>query len=318
MRGVCHAAKESVATTSNAERFLEDLDDENRVSVDDGEAVRQELQVVQSEIGSSTGRFLRGFLSRARLERQLEQIDVAKVVDEQKVARFSKDRSNYEKLDVQRPEQQQGERGDSSSTEKLKNHQFIFESSLELMSSTKVGGFQMAPGGQKSGPPPAVKKVLNLFGSGKEEDKLVGYLSFLKIGPKLLKYLPGKKVQDLRNWLTVYSYWNQGGEENVTSMINYILRECFELPSAPPEPRALLETPATGCLHPEAPGRYFESPDAYMQWYEKHGPLKNTSSPRAAVLLYRKHVITKQPYINDIMNAWKKRASSNPNLYQWC
>lgn len=43
MRGVCHAAKESVATTSNAERFLEDLDDENRVSVDDGDAVRQEV-----------------------------------------------------------------------------------------------------------------------------------------------------------------------------------------------------------------------------------------------------------------------------------
>jgi len=37
----------------------------------------------------------------------------------------------------------------------------------------------------------------------------VGYLSFLKIGPKLLKFIPGKKVRDLRNWLTVYSYWNQ-------------------------------------------------------------------------------------------------------------
>ncbi|WPT13938.1 Magnesium-chelatase subunit H [Picochlorum sp. SENEW3] len=450
MRGVCHAAKESVATTSNAERFLEDLDDGDRVSVDDGDAVRQELQMVQSEIDEQYRQVFEGFpfesavdtdgedvhiderdmaesifqsisrespnlsksmlqfaeqqgdgrwkefqktvtvlkMKRSRLERQLEQIDVAKVVDEQKVARFSKDRSNYEKLDVQRPEQQQGEQGDSSSTEKLKKssvrivlmtgfesfnsdlyrkvavnlsksfpsaqlivfndrdletrrdevslalagadvffsslifdfdqvewlnenikdipYRFIFESSLELMSSTKVGGFQMAPGGQKSGPPPAVKKVLNLFGSGKEEDKLVGYLSFLKIGPKLLKYLPGKKVQDLRNWLTVYSYWNQGGEENVTSMINYILRECFELPSAPPEPRALLETPATGCLHPEAPGRYFESPDAYMQWYERHGPLKKTSSPRAAVLLYRKHVITKQPYINDLIECLEK------------
>lgn len=54
-----------------------------------------------------------------------------------------------------------------------------------------------------------MKKVLSLFGSGREEDRMVGYLSFLKVGPKLLKFLPGQKVKDLRNWLTVYGYWNQ-------------------------------------------------------------------------------------------------------------
>ena len=50
---------------------------------------------------------------------------------------------------------------------------------------------QMDPSGKSKGPPPAVKKVLGLFGSGKEEDRMVGYLSFLKIGPKLLRFLPG-------------------------------------------------------------------------------------------------------------------------------
>ena len=49
----------------------------------------------------------------------------------------------------------------------------------------------MDPSGKSKGPPPAVKKVLSLFGSGKEEDRMVGYLSFLKIGPKLLRFLPG-------------------------------------------------------------------------------------------------------------------------------
>jgi hypothetical protein len=57
--------------------------------------------------------------------------------------------------------------------------------------SLQVGGFRMAPGGKSKGPPPAVKKLLGLFGSGREEDKMVGYLSFLKVGPKLLKFLPG-------------------------------------------------------------------------------------------------------------------------------
>jgi magnesium chelatase subunit H len=84
----------------------------------------------------------------------------------------------------------------------------VFESALELMALTKVGGFTMgAPGAGPAGPPPAVKKVLSLFSSGREEDKMVGYLSFLKIGPQLLKFLPGQKARDLRTWLTAYAYW---------------------------------------------------------------------------------------------------------------
>ncbi len=191
---------------------------------------------------------------------------------------------------------------------------FIFESSLELMSSTKVGGFEMAAGGKAAGPPPAVKKVLSMFGSGREEDKMVGYLSFLKIGPKLLKYLPGKKVKDLRTWLTVYSYWNQGGLENVTGMFQFLVRECFKLTNstAPPlEPAAVIETPATGCLHPAAPGRYFSSPAEYWQWYTREykpeNPALDSTAPVAAVLLYRKHVITNQPYINQLIECMEQQ-----------
>ena len=79
---------------------------------------------------------------------------------------------------------------------------FVFESALELMSETRVGAFEMAPpaDGKKPGPPPAVKKLLGLFGSGREEDRLSGYLSFLKVGPKILKFFPMQKAQDLRAW----------------------------------------------------------------------------------------------------------------------
>lgn len=88
--------------------------------------------------------------------------------------------------------------------------------------------------GQKAGPPPAVKKVLSLFGSGREEDKLTGYLSMLKIGPAMLKWVPGERARDLRHWLTVYSYWNQGGLDNVTAMCLYMVNEFFELQDAKP------------------------------------------------------------------------------------
>lgn len=183
---------------------------------------------------------------------------------------------------------------------------FVFESSLELMGLTQVGSFQMTSGGQRSGPPPAVKKVLSMFGSGREEDKMVGYLSFLKIGPTLLKFLPGQKAKDLRTWLTVYAYWNQGGLENVSSMVQYLVKECFSnrLSTASggtpiPDPPPVISTPATGCLHPLAPkaSPYWESPARYWDWYQQHGPVQDHQAPVVALLLYRKHVITKQPYI---------------------
>ena len=99
----------------------------------------------------------------------------------------------------------------------------VFESALELMSLTKLGKFVI--GDKPKGMPKPVKFILSKFGNSREEDKLAGYISFLKTGPKLLKYVPGKKVQDLRNWLIIYGYWNAGGTENVASMCWIVSRE---------------------------------------------------------------------------------------------
>jgi magnesium chelatase subunit H len=58
----------------------------------------------------------------------------------------------------------------------------IFESATELMEFNQVGTFNMLPSSSSSGtptppgPPPAVKAVLSKFSSGKEEDKLNGWL----------------------------------------------------------------------------------------------------------------------------------------------
>ncbi|GIM01458.1 hypothetical protein Vretimale_6174, partial [Volvox reticuliferus] len=181
----------------------------------------------------------------------------------------------------------------------------IFESALELMSCNKVGSFQMGGGngadapGKAPGPPAAIKKVLSMFGSGREEDKMVGYLSFLKVGPKLLKWVPGQKAADLRTWLTAYAYWNQGGNSNVLAMFAFLVETLFEQTGYVPPP--VVETPPLGCLHP-LHGGYFSSPTDYMRWYEKSGPLRGTGAPVVAVLLYRKHVITEQPYIGQLIS----------------
>ncbi|MGB7247510.1 MAG: magnesium chelatase subunit H [Phormidesmis sp.] len=184
----------------------------------------------------------------------------------------------------------------------------VFESALELMALTQLGKFAIAPktdpqtGKQKTGMPKPVQFILSKFSSGNEEDRLAGYLSFLKVGPKLLKYVPARKVQDLRNWLIIYGYWNASGLENVTALFNYLAQKYLKLPALPIPP--VVETPNMGLLHPDYDG-YFTSPKAFIHWYE------NTYTPdapanRVAILLYRKHVITRQAYISQLIRAFEQ------------
>lgn len=184
----------------------------------------------------------------------------------------------------------------------------VFESALELMSLTQLGKF--AIGDKPKGMPKPVQFILSKFSNGREEDKLAGYISFLKTGPKLLKFIPIGKVQDLRNWLIIYGYWNAGGTENVAALFwtlaeKYLNLTVGEIP--PP-----LETPNIGLLHPDYVG-YFESPREYLTWYlgrqvedrEDKGD-GGEQLPRVGILLYRKHVITKQPYIPQLIRSFEQ------------
>ncbi|MGA7935123.1 MAG: magnesium chelatase subunit H [Kovacikia sp.] len=184
----------------------------------------------------------------------------------------------------------------------------IFESALELMSLTQLGKF--AIGNKPKGMPKPVQFILSKFGSGREEDKLAGYISFLKTGPKLLKFVPVQKVQDLRNWLIIYGYWNAGGIENVAALF-WVLAEKYlglSVGEVPPP----IETPNIGLLHPDYPG-YFESPRRYLEWYYHSRQSAANSGQQAGkeqgivgLLLYRKHVITKQPYIPKLIRAFEE------------
>ena len=197
----------------------------------------------------------------------------------------------------------------------VKGPRLIFESATELMTYNRVGTFSMEQKGDgPSGPPPAVKAILNKFSSGKEEDKINGYLKMLKIGPDLLKYVPGEKAGDLRTWLEAYRYWNQGGTANASSMLQLLVQRA--LPHNKNIERIPLPdlevTPDIGLLHPLAVSRYFANPKEYINWRESKecrqladqqgfrlAPAE--TAPRVAVLLYRKHVITGQRYIGDLI-----------------
>ncbi len=232
----------------------------------------------------------------------------------------------------------------------------VFESALELMSLTQIGAFKI--GDKPKGMPKPVKFILDKFSNGREEDKLAGYISFLKVGPKLLKYVPVQKVQDLRNWLIIYGYWNAGGADNVVSMFWIIAEKYLGLKVAEIPPP--VETPNMGLLHPDYNG-YFESPRQFLDWYLGHQSARGgqdarstkearhldrkgyngqdarstkfeinesqisdrvsngqdarstkfgtnwfqnsypVKAPVVGILLYRKHVITKQPYIPQLI-----------------
>src|SRR5919202_856158 len=191
----------------------------------------------------------------------------------------------------------------------------VFESALELMSLTQIGAFKI--GDKPKGMPKPVKFILDKFSNGREEDKRAGYISFLKVGPKLLKYIPVQKVQDLRNWLIIYGYWNAGGADNVVSMFWIIAEKYLGLKVAEIPPP--VETPNMGLLHPDYNG-YFESPRQYLDWYlgnqsarggqDAHPTKFETNwaqkaegekSPVVGILLFRKHFITKQPYIPQLI-----------------
>ena len=175
-------------------------------------------------------------------------------------------------------------------------HVFVFESALELMSATRVGAFRM---NSSKGMPNGVRVVLRKLGLvGREEDKLAGYLALLKNAPRLLKLVPGRAARDLANWLTVYSYWNAGGVSNVANMLEYITREVLLRPGVG-DIDQVVQIPNVGLLHPEYDG-FFEHPAAYVEWYERRFP-ERRDWPRVAVLLYRKHVVSRLRYIGELI-----------------
>jgi len=172
----------------------------------------------------------------------------------------------------------------------------VFESALELISLTQLGAFAM--GNKPQGMPKPIKFILDKFSNGREEDRLAGYISFLKIGPSLLKYIPVQKVQDLRNWLIIYGYWNAGGADNVAALFGTIAEKYLNLKVGDIPPPYV--TPNMGLLHPDYQG-FFTSPKAYLAWYRQMA----IDRPIVGILLYRKHVITKQPYITQLIRQFE-------------
>ncbi len=163
-------------------------------------------------------------------------------------------------------------------------------------------------------------------------------ITLLYRGPELLKFVPGQKANDLNMWLQTYRYWNQGGLKNAASMLqllqSYYLSTTNETSSPDLTNLPELEvTPDIGLLHPlllkkNGEKRYLTSPKEYIMWresqmckqlaVEKNFSLAPSDAPRVAILLYRKHVITDQRYIFDLITIMEEQGILPVSLQCFC
>ncbi len=134
-------------------------------------------------------------------------------------------------------------------------------SASEVMKLTRMGKFSMD--GSASGPMSFLKKL-----RGKPEAKTddpaartsagAKQMAMLRRLPKILRFIPGT-AQDVRAYFITLQYWLAGSEENVTSLVHYLVDRYAAGPrkvlrglakAQPP-----VEYPEVGIYHPRMPGR---------------------------------------------------------------
>ena len=131
-------------------------------------------------------------------------------------------------------------------------------SDAEIIRLTRLGRLDM------SAPPSGMMKLMKrLRGSSTpNSDSGEKRMRQLRRLPKILKLIPGK-AQDLRSWFLVMQYWLGGSDDNIESMVRYLLGKYAAtrpnwLGAAAPAP---LEYPEVGLYHPDLKDRITTDPD---------------------------------------------------------
>ncbi|PDW03164.1 magnesium chelatase subunit H [Candidatus Viridilinea mediisalina] len=188
---------------------------------------------------------------------------------------------------------------------------FAFESLPEVMRLTKVGGYAMGGKGGGGGMPKPVQNVAKLLVGNREEDALYGYVKLQKITSKLINFLPGKRLNDFRNWVNVSTYWSTRNVANTAAMFKLIMREYCGMPKLQVPPPVVV--PDMGFAHPEAP-KYFAKPDEYVRWEKDYRKQRAKATKRGmpkppeplgtvALLSFRSHILGGTSYHNDVVHA---------------
>jgi magnesium chelatase subunit H len=175
----------------------------------------------------------------------------------------------------------------------------------DLMRRTRMGKldiFALSAAGRSSERPHVAQRLVRRLGSWiasyarahrqRGSTQRTGqYLKFVEYIPTVLRFVPSSgKLKDIKNYLTLFSFFMQPTPANIRSMVLYAIKHYvpgygkrFKIES--PERK-----PAIAIYHPDAPS-LFESFDQYRKWHER---IKGRFDPKRAIglLLLRPQIIS--------------------------
>ncbi|WP_132254558.1 magnesium chelatase subunit H [Methylobacterium segetis] len=155
-------------------------------------------------------------------------------------------------------------------------------SAAEIVRTTRLNRFNM-DGSQRS----ALDFLKRLRGKGPAQGNAGRQMALIRNLPKILRFIPGS-AQDVRAYFLTLQYWLSGSDENVSSLVRFLVgryasgeRAAWREIAAAPAP---LSYPETGLYHPRLPGRVGDDPAALPR---PSGPAKG----RVGLLLMRSYVL---------------------------
>ncbi len=133
-------------------------------------------------------------------------------------------------------------------------------SAAEVARLTRMGRFQ--PGNGGGGPLAFLKKLRGKTGPGQDSSAGARQMSMLRRLPKILRFIPGT-AQDVRAYFLTLQYWLAGSDDNVVSMVRFLVDRYADGPRAHFRGRFKaadpVEYPEIGVYHPTLPARMAES-----------------------------------------------------------
>jgi magnesium chelatase subunit H len=162
-------------------------------------------------------------------------------------------------------------------------------SAAEVVKLTHAGRLDMSKAA--SGPMALLKKLRGKAREGEAKPAHGGaaQMKMLRRLPQLLRFIPGT-AQDLRAWFMSMQYWLGGSEENLLSLVRFLVDRYADgprralrgaLPAAAP-----VQYPEVGVYHPRLSGRLGEDAAA-LPGPNGHAPLQGT----VGLLLMRSYLL---------------------------
>lgn len=122
----------------------------------------------------------------------------------------------------------------------------------QIVKLTKMGDLDMAK------PATGIAKIMKKLRGGGDKSKPASgekQMSLLRRLPKILRFIPGK-AQDLRAWFLSMQYWLGGSDDNIESMMRFLIARYAGRPEwGDVKAAAPIDYPEVGLYHPDLPAR---------------------------------------------------------------